>query len=62
MAIKGLAYVHAEVTDMAEVLRTLCDIAARQCHGTGAAVLRMTGSIGRKEYGFDPLIFHQLLQ
>ncbi|HEX7981572.1 MAG TPA: ATP-binding protein [Gemmatimonadaceae bacterium] len=36
----------AEVVDMAEVLRTLCDIAARQCHGTGAAVLRMTGRLG----------------
>ena len=36
----------AEVVDMAEVLRTLCDIAARQCHGTGAAVLRMTGKLG----------------
>jgi signal transduction histidine kinase len=31
----------AEVTDMAEVLRTLCDIATRQCAGTGAAVLRV---------------------
>jgi signal transduction histidine kinase len=36
----------AEVVDMAEVLRTLCDIAARQCHGAGAAVLRMTGKLG----------------
>ena len=36
----------AEVVDMAEVLRTLCDIAARQCQGTGAAVLRMTGKLG----------------
>jgi signal transduction histidine kinase len=36
----------AEVVDMAEVLRTLCDIALRQCHGTGAAVLRMTGRLG----------------
>ena len=32
----------AEVADMAEVLRTLCDIAARQCQATGAAVLRVT--------------------
>jgi signal transduction histidine kinase len=31
---------------MAEVLRTLCDIAARQCHGSGAAVLRTTGNLG----------------
>ena len=37
----------AEVVDMAEVLRTLCDIAARQCHGTGAAVLRMHGPARR---------------
>ena len=36
----------AEVVDMAEVLRTLCDIASRQCQGTGAAVLRMTGKLG----------------
>jgi signal transduction histidine kinase len=36
----------AEVVDMAEVLRTLCDIASRQCHGSGAAVLRMTGKLG----------------
>ena len=36
----------AEVVDMAEVLRTLCDIAARQCQGAGAAVLRMTGKLG----------------
>ena len=31
----------AEVTDMAEVLRTLCDIARRQCGASGAAVLRV---------------------
>ncbi|HET9799238.1 MAG TPA: hypothetical protein VFP90_14660, partial [Gemmatimonadaceae bacterium] len=36
----------AEVVDMAEVLRTLCDIAAQQCHGAGASVLRMTGRLG----------------
>ena len=36
----------AEVTDMAEVLRTLCDIATRQCGGTGAAVLRVLGQQG----------------
>jgi signal transduction histidine kinase len=36
----------AEVTDMAEVLRTLCDLAARQCQATGAAVLRLTSSTG----------------
>ena len=36
----------AEVVDMAEVLRTLCDIASRQCQGSGAAVLRMTGKLG----------------
>jgi signal transduction histidine kinase len=36
----------AEVVDMAEVLRTLCDIAAQQCRGAGAAVLRMTGRLG----------------
>ena len=36
----------AEVSDMAEVLRTLCDIAALQCRGTAAAVLRTTGLLG----------------
>jgi signal transduction histidine kinase len=36
----------AEVTDMAEVLRTLCDIASKQCHATGAAMLRLTTTMG----------------
>jgi signal transduction histidine kinase len=36
----------AEVTDMAEVLRTLCDIAAKQCQASGAAVLRLTSHTG----------------
>ncbi len=37
----------AEVSDMAEVLRELCDIATRQCRGSGAAVLRMIGRQGQ---------------
>ena len=45
-ALHDVARRLAEVTDMAEVLRTLCEIAERQCHGTGAAVLRMTGNLG----------------
>ncbi|MEO7856963.1 MAG: HAMP domain-containing sensor histidine kinase [Gemmatimonadaceae bacterium] len=45
-ALHDVARRLAEVTDMAEVLRTLCEIAAHQCHGTGAAVMRMTGSVG----------------
>ena len=45
-ALHDVARRLAEVTDMAEVLRTLCDIAARQCHGSGAAVLRTTGNLG----------------
>jgi len=45
-ALHDVARRLAEVTDMAEVLRTLCEIAARQCHGTGAAVLRVTGNLG----------------
>ena len=45
-ALHDVARRLAEVTDMAEVLRTLCEIAARQCHGTGAAVMRMTGNLG----------------
>jgi signal transduction histidine kinase len=36
----------AEATDMAEVLRTLCDIAIRQCSASGAAVLRVLGHQG----------------
>jgi signal transduction histidine kinase len=46
MPLHDVARRLAEVVDMAEVLRTLCDIASRQCHGTGAAVLRMTGRLG----------------
>jgi signal transduction histidine kinase len=45
-ALHDVARRLAEVTDMAEVLRTLCEIAAKQCHGSGAAVLRMTGNVG----------------
>jgi signal transduction histidine kinase len=45
-ALHDVARRLAEVTDMAEVLRRLCEIAARQCHGAGAAVLRMTGNLG----------------
>ncbi|MDB4889851.1 MAG: hypothetical protein JWL61_1706 [Gemmatimonadetes bacterium] len=36
----------AEVTDMAEVLRTLCDIATNQCGASGAAVLRVVDHQG----------------
>ncbi len=36
----------AEVTDMAEVLRTLCDIATQQCGASAAAVLRVVGHQG----------------
>jgi signal transduction histidine kinase/PAS domain-containing protein len=36
----------AEVVDMAEVLRTLCNIATRQCEASGAAVLRVLGHQG----------------
>ena len=45
-ALHDVARRLAEVTDMAEVLRTLCEIAAHRCRGSGAAVLRMTGSLG----------------
>jgi signal transduction histidine kinase len=44
--IRDVARRLAEVVDMAEVLRTLCDIAIRQCQSTGAAVLRTTGTLG----------------
>jgi PAS domain-containing protein len=46
MPLNDVARRLALVVDMAEVLRTLCEIASRQCHGTGAAVLRMTGKLG----------------
>ena len=36
----------AEVTDVAEVLRALCDIATRQCNASAAAVLRVIGQRG----------------
>ena len=36
----------AEATDIAEVLRTLCEIATRQCHATGASVLRVLDAQG----------------
>jgi signal transduction histidine kinase len=36
----------AEATDIAEVLRTLCDMATRQCHATGASVLRVLDAQG----------------
>jgi signal transduction histidine kinase len=36
----------AEVTDMAEVLRTLCDIATQQCGASAAAVLRVVNGQG----------------
>ena len=46
VAMNDVARRLAEVTDMAEVLRTLCDIATRQCGGSGAAVLRVLGHHG----------------
>jgi signal transduction histidine kinase len=45
LALQDVARRLAEVNDMAEVLRTLCDIATRQCGGTGAAVLRTTSGM-----------------
>jgi signal transduction histidine kinase len=36
----------AEATDIAEVLRTLCEIATQQCHATGASVLRVLEAQG----------------
>ena len=45
MALQDVARRLSEVNDMAEVLRTLCEIAARQCSATGAAVLRTSASI-----------------
>ena len=36
----------AEATDIGEVLRTLCEIATRQCHATGASVLRVLDAQG----------------
>ncbi|MEP6732659.1 MAG: GAF domain-containing sensor histidine kinase [bacterium] len=45
-AMHDIARRLAEVTDMAEVLRTLCDIAIRQCGASGAAVLRVVNHLG----------------
>ncbi|CAN5554354.1 hypothetical protein BH09GEM1_BH09GEM1_10100 [soil metagenome] len=45
-ALTGIARQLAEATDIGEVLRTLCDIAMRQCHATGAAVLRVLEAQG----------------
>ena len=45
-ALIGVARRLAEATDIGEVLRTLCDIATRQCHATGAAVLRVMEAQG----------------
>jgi signal transduction histidine kinase len=36
----------AEATDIGEVLRTLCEIATRQCNATGASVLRVLETQG----------------
>jgi len=44
-SLHDLARRLAEVSDMAEVLHTLCEIAALRCHGTAAAVLRTTGHL-----------------
>ena len=46
VGIPDIARRLAEVTDMAEVLRALCDISVRQCAASGAAVLRVLGSLG----------------
>ncbi len=46
LAMNDFARRLAEVTDMAEVLRTLCDIATRQCGASGAAVLRVLDGQG----------------
>jgi signal transduction histidine kinase len=46
MAMHDIARRLAEVTDMAEVLRALCDIAIRQCGASGASVLRVRNHQG----------------
>jgi signal transduction histidine kinase len=46
LAMEDIARRLAEVSDMAEVLSTLCDIATRQCDATGASVLRVSGTEG----------------
>ncbi len=45
-ALTDVARRLAEATDIAEVLRTLCAIATRQCHASGAAVLRVIEAQG----------------
>ena len=45
-ALTDVARQLAEATDIGEVLRTLCDIATRQCRASGAAVLRVLEAQG----------------
>src|SRR6185503_21250699 len=45
-SLRPLARQMAAVADSAELLELLCDAASLQCHGTGAAVLRLTGHDG----------------
>ena len=45
-AMNDIARRLAEVTDVAEVLGALCDIATRQCNASAAAVLRVIGQRG----------------
>ena len=45
-ALMDVARQLAEATDIAEVLRTLCEIATRQCRADGAAVLRVLEAKG----------------
>ncbi len=44
--LTGVVRQLAEAPDIGEVLRTLCDIATRECHATGAAVLRVMEAQG----------------
>ena len=46
VAMNDIARRLAEVSDVAEVLRALCDIATRQCNASAAAVLRVIGQRG----------------
>ncbi len=45
-ALPELARQMAAVSDSAELLQILCNAAAAQCHGTGAAVVKAAGEVG----------------
>ena len=54
-SLRSLARQMTAVVDSAELLELLCDAASHQCHGTGAAVLRLTGHDGEVVAAAGPM-------